>query len=156
MRLVIFCLIAVSFAISWLVTRWMKSFAVAIGFVDRPGGRKAHDNPKPLGGGIGIFWGLAIPVLAGLGYVTFAGPPGFLRQAVPGQIDAYWSGARMQTHLAWEILLAGAGIHVLGLWDDRKSLGPFFKLLVQLFIVAALVLAANLRILTFLDHAMPY
>src|ERR1700685_1392430 len=128
MRLVILCLLAVSFCISWFVTRWMRSFAVAIGFVDKPGGRKAHDNPKPLGGGIGIFWGLALPMIAGLGYVTFAGPPEFLRQAISGQIDAYWSGARLQTHLAWAILLAGAGIHALGLWDDRKSLGPFFKL----------------------------
>jgi len=155
MRLVILCLLAVSFSISWSITRWMKRFAVAIGFVDQPGGRKIHGNPKPLGGGIGIFWGLALPIIAGLGYVTFAGPPGFLRQAVSGPIDAYWSGARLQTHLAWGILLAGAAIHALGLWDDRKSLGPFFKLFVQLLVITALVLAANLRILTFLDHAIP-
>ena len=49
MTLVILCLIVFSFAISWLITYWMKGFAVRIGFVDRPGGRKIHDNPKPLG-----------------------------------------------------------------------------------------------------------
>ncbi|MGD0542456.1 MAG: MraY family glycosyltransferase [Tepidisphaeraceae bacterium] len=155
MRLVILCLLAVSFSISWCITRWMKSFAVAIGFVDQPGGRKVHADAKPLGGGIGIFWGLALPIIAGLGYLTFAEPHEFLRRAVSGPIDAYWSGARLQTHLAWEILLAGAGIHILGLWDDRKPLGPFFKLFVQLLVITALVLAANLRILTFLDHAIP-
>lgn len=155
MRLVILCLLAVSFSISWIITRWMKTFAVRIGFVDQPGGRKIHENPRPLGGGVGIFWGLAIPIIAGLGYVTFAQPPGFLRQAISGQIDAYWSGARLQTPLAWEILLAAAVVHALGLWDDRKALGPLLKLVVQLLIVTALVLAANLRILTFLDHAVP-
>ena len=44
-------------------------------------------------------------------------------------------------------------IHILGLWDDRKALGPMFKLFVQLSITTALVLVANLRILTFLDSA---
>jgi UDP-GlcNAc:undecaprenyl-phosphate GlcNAc-1-phosphate transferase len=161
MRLAIVCLIAVSFFISWLITRRMTSWAVAIGFVDRPGGRKIHAGAKPLGGGIGIFWGLAIPIILALGYVTFAPPPEFLRSpgllgpAIAGQIDAYWSGARLQAHLAWEILLAGAAIHALGLWDDRKALGPFFKLAVQLIVITALVLAANLRILTFLDSPIP-
>jgi UDP-GlcNAc:undecaprenyl-phosphate/decaprenyl-phosphate GlcNAc-1-phosphate transferase len=123
--------------------------------VDRPGGRKIHANPKPLGGGVGIFFGLVVPIICGLGWITFAGPPGFLRSMGDWPIDAYWSGARMQAPLGWEILLAGIFIHLLGLWDDRKALGPMFKLIVQLSITAALVLAANLRILTFLDSAIP-
>jgi len=155
MILVILCLIALSFAISWLVTLWMRRFAVRIGFVDRPGGRKVHSNPKPLGGGVGIFFGLALPIVCGLGWITFAGPPGFLRSMGGWPIDAYWSGARMEAPLGWEILLAGILMHLLGLWDDRKALGPMFKLIVQLSITTALVLAANLRILTFLDSAIP-
>jgi len=161
MTVVILCLIAISFAISWLVTRWMITFAVRIGFVDRPGHRKIHSNPKPLGGGVGIFWGLALPILGGLGYVAIATPPEFLRSArflgsaIAGQIDAYWSGARLQSPLAWELLLAGLAIHILGLYDDRKALGPMFKLFVQLAITTALVIAANLRILTILDHLLP-
>ena len=155
MILVILCLIALSFAISWLVTLWMRRFAVRIGFVDRPGGRKVHSNPKPLGGGVGIFFGLALPIVCGLGWITFAGPPGFLRSMGGWPIDAYWSGARMEAPLGWEILLAGIFMHLLGLWDDRKALGPMFKLIVQLSITTALVLAANLRILTFLDSAIP-
>src|SRR5580700_10492843 len=114
MILVILLLIAASFAISWLVTAWMRSFAPRIGFVDKPGGRKIHDNPKPLGGGVGIFWGLSLPIIAGLGYLAIAQPPEFLRSqsfvgpAIAGNIDAYWRGARLQSSLAWEILLAGA------------------------------------------------
>jgi UDP-GlcNAc:undecaprenyl-phosphate/decaprenyl-phosphate GlcNAc-1-phosphate transferase len=156
MILLILCLIAVSFAISWLVTRWMKTFAVRIGFVDRPGGRKIHDNPKPLAGGVGIFIGLALPIIGGLLYISIAPPPGFLKSLAPGWlIDAYWSGARQQASLGWEILVAGLLIHLLGLWDDRKALGPMFKLVVQLAITTVLVLAANLRVLTFLDGEIP-
>ena len=161
MSLVILLLIAASFAISWLVTTWMKGFAPRIGFVDKPGGRKIHDNPKPLGGGVGIFWGLALPIIAGLGYLALAQPPQFLRSqslidpAISAKIDAYWSGARLQSPLAWEILFAGALMHILGLFDDKKALGPMFKLIVQLAIITALVLIAkNLRILTFLDDTI--
>jgi UDP-GlcNAc:undecaprenyl-phosphate GlcNAc-1-phosphate transferase len=133
----------------------MRGLAVRIGFVDRPGGRKTHENPKPLGGGVGILGGLALPIVCGLGYVSLAQPPSFLRSMAAGQLDAYWSGARLQAPLGWEILAAGVLIHLLGLWDDHKALGPMFKLLAQLSITTALVLLANLRILTFLDTAIP-
>ena len=46
---------AISFVISWLGTWAMIRIAPRIGFVDKPGGRKIHANPKPLGGGIAIF-----------------------------------------------------------------------------------------------------
>jgi UDP-GlcNAc:undecaprenyl-phosphate/decaprenyl-phosphate GlcNAc-1-phosphate transferase len=152
---IILCLLAVSFCISWIVTLAMTHVAVAIGFVDKPGGRKIHDNPKPLGGGVGIFWALAIPIVAALSYLMLCPPPQTLRQSFAGPIDAYWSGARLQAPLAWKILLAGAAVHALGLWDDKKSLGPALKLIAQLVIVTALVVTAHLRALTFLDRAIP-
>jgi UDP-GlcNAc:undecaprenyl-phosphate GlcNAc-1-phosphate transferase len=150
---VIVCLIPISFAISWILTRLMRAISPRIGFTDRPGGRKIHDNPKPLGGGVGIFWGFALPVLAGLFYVAHFRPPGSLGHS--DLLDAYWSGARQQSPLALGLLGAALCIHLLGLWDDRKALGPYFKLVAQLAVVTALVIAADLRALTFLDHAIP-
>ena len=108
MILVIFCLIAVSFAISWLVTRWMRRVCGPDRIRGSAGGRKIHANPKPLGGGVGIFWGLALPIICGLGYVTFAQPPGFLRSMSAGANRCVLVGARLQAPLAWEILAAGA------------------------------------------------
>jgi len=52
MTLPILGLCAASFAISWLGTWAMRRIAPQIGFVDRPGRRKIHHNPKPLGGGV--------------------------------------------------------------------------------------------------------
>ena len=48
MRLPILGLLAVSFAISWVLTFDMKRLAPRLGFVDKPGGRKIH----------AISWGL--------------------------------------------------------------------------------------------------
>ncbi len=139
----------------------MRLVAPKIGFVDKPGGRKIHANSKPLGGGVAIYWGMALPMIAGLVYLHLCDPPAALRNGhllgpgVAGQIDAYWSGARQQTPLAIAILVAAGLMHVVGLADDRKAMGPYSKLIIQLGIVSALVLGLNMRILTFLDHAIP-
>src|SRR5437016_11499873 len=83
----------VSFAIAWVVTFAMKRIAPRVGFVDKPGGRKIHANPKPLGGGVGIFLAFAAPMLAGLAVIQFGHPPAALRPHVH-DLDAYWSGMR--------------------------------------------------------------
>ncbi|MGA3065626.1 MAG: MraY family glycosyltransferase [Tepidisphaeraceae bacterium] len=154
MTRVILSLIPISFAISWLLTRLMRILSIRIGFTDKPGHRKIHASPKPLGGGIAIYWGFTLPVLIGLFYVNHFDPPGFLHAS--DRLAAYWSGARQQTPLALLMIFAALLIHLLGLWDDRKSLGPYFKLIVQLTVVTILVAAADLRALTFLDHALPF
>lgn len=158
MRAAVLGLILLSFAISCGITRLMRHLSVRFEFMDKPGGRKVHPNAKPLGGGVGIFWALAIPMLLAMGWVISAGPPDFLRTPrllgpdVAGKIDAYWSGARLEAPLALKMLLAAAAMHVLGLWDDRKAMGPYSKLILQLAIIASLVIGADLRVLTVLDH----
>ena len=56
----------VSFAIAWMLTWMMIRVAPRIGFVDKPGGRKIHANPKPLGGGVAIYWGFVVPLIAAI------------------------------------------------------------------------------------------
>src|SRR5580704_7558082 len=101
MKIAILCLTPLSFVISWLVTRLMRVVAPKIGFVDKPGGRKIHENPKPLGGGVGIFLGFALPTLVAIIWISFFQPPESLHI-----FPAYWSGAREQSPLGLKILLA--------------------------------------------------
>lgn len=120
--------------ISLLAVMGMRRLAPRIGFVDQPGHRKIHANPKPLGGGIGIYLGFALPLLIGV-IVVNAWPPSFA-------IDpAYWSGAQQQTPLAVGVLIALTALHLMGLIDDRWALGPWIKLIVQLGAAAGLVIA---------------
>jgi UDP-GlcNAc:undecaprenyl-phosphate GlcNAc-1-phosphate transferase len=146
----ILALAAAGFVISWILAYFIRPLAKRIGFVDRPGGRKIHDNAKPLGGGIAIFIAIALPMLAGILYIHFAQPPADTPQ-IPWR--AYWDGARQQTPLALSILAAALALHLVGLFDDRRALGPYPKLIVQLLVVGSLVAATNLRILTFLGPA---
>jgi UDP-GlcNAc:undecaprenyl-phosphate GlcNAc-1-phosphate transferase len=135
-------LAAGSFVISWIATFAMIRIAPRIGFVDKPGHRKIHSNPKPLGGGVAIFVGVVLPLLA---IVIGARVVGGAR----GEYAPYLGGVRLKTPLALGIVLAMAGMHVLGLWDDKRALGPYVKLVAQLSITALLVASfRELRILT--------
>jgi UDP-GlcNAc:undecaprenyl-phosphate/decaprenyl-phosphate GlcNAc-1-phosphate transferase len=157
MRLAILCLPVVSFVIAWLATFAMKRIAPRLNFVDKPGHRKIHYVPKPLGGGVAIFLGIALPLLAAILVPFVVGP-------TEPRLVAYWSGARQQLPLGLGLLLAMAGMHLLGLFDDRKAMGPFVKLVVQLGITTALVVAMELlarqtpslrlRVLTALDSRL--
>jgi UDP-GlcNAc:undecaprenyl-phosphate GlcNAc-1-phosphate transferase len=142
-----------TFALSWCLTLLMKHLAPRLGFVDKPGGRKIHANPRPLGGGIAIFWAFAIPMLIGMGIIVFGHPPRSLEGRVP-HLDQYWSGMRERAPMALGLLSAALIMHVMGLMDDRKALGPFSKLLVQLGTVTTLILfLPELRVLTALGPA---
>jgi UDP-GlcNAc:undecaprenyl-phosphate GlcNAc-1-phosphate transferase len=164
-------LIGLSFLVAWSATYVIRTFAPRIGFVDKPGARKIHHNPKPLGGGVAIYLGLAAPLLTGLVYVHFnqlsryaaentsSTSNGFTRVTL-GESFVYtpfgtvnllaehWEGVKHQTPAALIFLGATLAMHVLGLVDDRKALGPYVKLFFQLGITTAMVLLMDLRALT--------
>lgn len=137
MTLAILSLCAVSFAIAWVGTFVVRRVAIRIGFVDKPGQRKIHSRPIALGGGIAIFLGFALPLAAALIYAG-AGS-GAADGADARLIDALVGGVRRQTPLAASFLIACLALHLMGLWDDRRAMGPYSKLFLQLGVTAALV-----------------
>jgi UDP-GlcNAc:undecaprenyl-phosphate GlcNAc-1-phosphate transferase len=148
MILPILCLPAISFVISWLSTLVIRRIALKVGFVDKPGGRKVHAGATPLGGGIAIFAGVTIPLLLALALLSAVSPDGSGAHWNP----AYIRGAREHTPLALGMIGAMLLVHLLGLMDDRKSLGPFLKLIVQLAVIGLFVTLFDCRALTALDH----
>ena len=138
MRSAILGLIVLSFAISWILTFALKRVAPRLGFVDKPGGRKIHANAKPLGGGVAIICSFAIPLMAAL---VWAWSPGQFKGLETTSVQqALVGGIRLKTAQACVLLLAMLAMHVMGLIDDRRPLGPYSKLLGQLAIVTAVVL----------------
>jgi UDP-GlcNAc:undecaprenyl-phosphate GlcNAc-1-phosphate transferase len=146
MPLAILSLAGVSFLISWIVTGLMKRLAPRWGFVDRPGGRKIHSNPKPLGGGVAILLGFALPVAIGLIIVaTHPASPAPPHDPDARRLAAYWSGARERAPMMAGVLAAALLMHLLGLWDDRKALGPYLKLICQFAIIVGMVTLFDVR-----------
>ncbi len=103
--------------ITFALTPVAMRAAWRLGVVDRPGGRRIHDRPIPLLGGIAIFLGILVAVLPNL------------------EVDRRYAS-----------ILIGAGlICLLGVVDDRFGIPPLPKLLGQIA-CAAIPVATGMTI----------
>ena len=148
MILPILCLAGASLVISFLATWLIIHLAPRIGFVDKPGHRKIHAAPKPLGGGVAIFLAVALPMFVGLLVVNFAAEKLVLRFFHHLDAVALLTGAQHQTRLSLGVVGGMLVLHALGLLDDRRALGPYVKLTAQLVVAGTLVVAFDMRALT--------
>ncbi len=121
------------------------------GFVSRPSKDRFSDRSIALGGGIAIFTTLATIILSAIAIVKFL--------AAPGHLD--WLGESATIHIdgflgkidkLMIILALAAALFLLGLWDDKKHLGPFFKLIVQFVIAICAAYFADIRVEFFIEN----
>lgn len=149
----ILLLTAIAFIIGVVLTALMSRLAAPIGLVDRPGAAGHHKpeiRPIPTVGGIGIFWAVVIPVLAGI--LLARGET--LDRFFPALAE-HRPGIIAESPTAFWLLAAMAALHALGLADDRLSLGPWTKLMVQIALAATLAYLTETRLLTLLDGVLP-
>lgn len=132
---------AIASPLTWLMRRW----GVRLGQVDNPGHRKVHERPIPATGGVAIFAAVVGPIVVGLGLVWVV--PAELWERVAPALVVHLEGIREMTPLALGIVAATAGLHAMGLVDDRRALGPWVKLGGQV-VAAAVVVLLGLRMLT--------
>lgn len=120
---------------TFLVRRW----AIKADFVDQPGNRKIHKDPIALGGGIVIYILTVIP-LALVGLLSLLFTRFSLSGWLPETISIHLPGLASKAPTA--LLLAGCAttLHIMGLIDDKKHLGPYIKMAIQLGV--AIILAA--------------
>ncbi|MGV6813495.1 MAG: MraY family glycosyltransferase [Phycisphaerales bacterium] len=113
------------------------------------GQTKADHRRIPNTGGIAVMLGIVLPMLAIIGVVSFVQP-----DSLPNSFDpivAHLPGLRSMRPLAVTLLGCLLGLHVLGLIDDRRPLGPMFKLVVMLLPGAILAIFYDTRLMTLLD-----
>ena len=110
----------VALAVSWILTPWVRKFAIAKGAVDDPkrDDRRIHKEPLPRWGGLAIYAGLVIACLVVLPY--------FYQRSEP-----------FPKYLL-SILIVGAALVVVGALDDLYQY--------QAKIQAALLLAAGVAV----------
>lgn len=137
-----------SFALSVVLTALVKNLSGRAGFVAHPATDRYHQTIVPLGGGIAIFTTLFILILAGTIAIKFL--PGYLDSlADTANIDpADFLGKVGQL---WIILVSTSVLFMLGLWDDKKHLGAFAKLVVQFAVAVASAYLADVRVELFIE-----
>ena len=139
-----------SFALSAVLTAIVKKVVVRTDFVARPAAERYHRDIIPLGGGIAIFATLLIVILAAITVVKFLVVPGhFGWLAESAKIDPADFLARIDELLV--ILLCIVILFVLGLWDDKRHLGPFFKLGIQFAVAFVAAAFAEIRVELFIE-----
>jgi UDP-GlcNAc:undecaprenyl-phosphate/decaprenyl-phosphate GlcNAc-1-phosphate transferase len=122
-----------------LARRW----ALSLGFLDRPGGHKGHLVPVPLGGGVAIWLTTVTLVALGILAAHVLGPA-----ALPEAVARHVAGMALRTGQL--VLLCGLAtvIMVMGLIDDRFSLGWRLRLAIQVG-CAVVLAAAGVRVTLF-------
>jgi UDP-GlcNAc:undecaprenyl-phosphate GlcNAc-1-phosphate transferase len=137
--------------LSAALTAMVRSAARRIGFVDRPGGHKAHERPVALGGGLAVMLAVTLPMLAAvLGATLWVDQPPLW---LPTEIAIHLGGIVTKTPLALALMASALVLTGLGLWDDAWPLTPIVKLLVELIVAVVLVALFDLRLLS---HLGPY
>ena len=145
----VFAAFLTAFAVSVSATAALRSLAPRLGLVDRPGeARKVHTKVTPLGGGLAVWCGVTLP-LAAAALAAWLEGAGAVPDGVAPPLAVYAGGvvAKLPTLLA--VLGAGTALLAVGLWDDRRGLPWWPRLIVQ-FACAAVVIWFGVRASLFL------
>lgn len=117
-----------------------------------PGQIKADTRPIPNTGGLGIVLGILTPIIAGLIIISLhAAGAVDLTTIVPEAVADHLPGMVDSLTLGWALVAATLGLHILGLIDDRRPLGPGIKLATMIGAAALLAIFTDTRLLELLD-----
>jgi len=142
---------AAALILSAAITPAAMRIARRTGFVAAPSPDRHHSRPTPLLGGVAILAGILIPSAAVLALAVFwnaRGVPAWL----PGGVAVHVPGMAARAPLAAGILAGAVALHVIGLIDDRRRLGPWLKLVGQLAVATAVVVGGRVRLLELLGE----
>jgi UDP-GlcNAc:undecaprenyl-phosphate GlcNAc-1-phosphate transferase len=147
-------LIPVALIVSLVATWGARAIGRRLGAMDGLGvSGQVKEAPRrvPNIGGVGIFVGFALPLallVVGLSRLSADG----VNLPVDGaDLGAHLEGIRARVGGAWTLLGATLALHVLGLIDDRRPLGPAIKLAIMLAVASSAMVATGTRLATFLD-----
>ena len=142
-----------AFMCSAVLTSLVRKWAVRTDFVSRPREDRYNRNVIALGGGIAIFWTIALFILAGAAMVKFVVVPGHL-DFIDASLAQHTAGFMTKINDLLIVLAAVFVLHLLGLWDDKKHLGPFIKLAIQFGVAFIAAWFAEIRVEMFIENKL--
>ncbi|MBN1391444.1 MAG: undecaprenyl/decaprenyl-phosphate alpha-N-acetylglucosaminyl 1-phosphate transferase [Sedimentisphaerales bacterium] len=146
LQLLAIILLAVSFAVSATLTAVIQRFTLHFDFVARPAQDRFHRIVVPLGGGIAIFTTIASALFAGIIIVKFIIAPGHLNSLLGESVIIHTEGFVDKVPHLLVTLFCITALFALGLYDDKKHLGPYIKLAAQFVIALVAAIFADIRV----------
>jgi UDP-GlcNAc:undecaprenyl-phosphate/decaprenyl-phosphate GlcNAc-1-phosphate transferase len=143
--------LAPSFFTALVAAYGVRRWAPRWGLIDKPGARKVHVAPTPLGGGVAIWLAVVLPLAAGQVLLWLVASGVVSPQWLPADARPHVAGLLAQSPRLWILLAAGTVLLVLGLLDDRWGLGWKVRLAVQFGVAAACVTLQDWRLTAFIN-----
>lgn len=144
-------LLVSSFALSVVLTATVRKLAVRVHFVAHPAADRYHKAVVPLGGGVAIFITLAVFITTAAVAIGLLFVPGYFGSlAERANIDPADFLGKISRLLI--ILLCLLVLFAVGLWDDKKHLGPFFKLAIQFAVAVVAAAFGDIRVEFFIEN----
>lgn len=140
-----------SFVVSLITVGVVRRAAERLGLLDKPGARKVHTTPIPLGGGIGIWAGVVSTFAAGTLAVWLASRSPELAQRLPDQLGEHLAGLLGKVGEIWVLIAGGTVLMLLGLADDRRGLPWQLRIAVELAVAAFCVYFQGLQLTAFIQ-----
>lgn len=146
-----------SFLIAVVAVRFVRQAAERLGLLDKPGARKVHTTPVPLGGGLGIWAGVLGTLAIGsfvvgilFHFPTLREAP-ILRDFLPDAITSNLSGLYGKLVEIWVIAGCGTVLMLLGLADDRRGIPWWLRLGVEFAVAIFCVYWQGLQLTAYID-----
>lgn len=146
--------IAPAFVVSVIAVGLVRRAAERLGLLDKPGARKVHTTPIPLGGGLGIWAGVMATFTVGSLVALFLRSSPGLAGWLPEQLTVHINGLVARAPAIWGILAGGTVLMLLGLADDRRGLPWQWRIAVEFAVASFCVYFLNLRFTAYID--MPW
>ncbi|MHB8954031.1 MAG: glycosyltransferase family 4 protein [Pirellulaceae bacterium] len=144
-----------SFLIAWSSVRYVRRLALRWQLLDRPGARKVHTCPTPMGGGVAIWLGVIVPLAIGqllLGLLAADGPLGrAIGPWIPAVALPHLEGLSAQSPALWVLMGGGTLLMLVGLLDDWRGLGWQVRLAIQGCVATVCVLWQGWQLTAFID-----
>ena len=118
----------------------VRANAVRLRLVADPGGQghSTHQRATPLGGGIGIWLGVIVPMIVGTALVLAQRRDPASFDWLPAFLLPHFAGIASRLGQLWGLLGAATVLFGLGIWDDRSGAPVAVRLAVE-FAVAGFV-----------------
>lgn len=139
---------AISLPATWIIVKLSHRLG-ALDSAPIDGQVKADTRSVPNTGGIAIAMGVLIPMIAALSVFSFLDPDSLPNLLDP--IKEHIPGLKSQLPLGWSLIACVLGLHILGVIDDRKPMGPWLKLAIMLVPGALFSIFFDTRLMTMLD-----